>query len=135
MRVAFATTRGTTIDEHFGRAALFAVWDITAQGASLRELREVADGDYDLEVVVTRGAGAVHDSAVERKIGKLDDCRIVYFTEIGGPAAAKLVQHGIMPLKAESGSPIATAASALAERARTNPPPWMRKTLAEENAD
>ncbi len=131
MKVAFATTAGTTIDEHFGRAGTFAVYDITPEGVSFLELRKVAEGDLDTAVVTTRGMGSLHDDAVTEKIDKLGDVRIVYFTEIGGPAAAKLVRRGIMPLKAEQCSNIREAAERLAETMRTRPAPWMRRALAQ----
>lgn len=132
MRVAFATTRGTTVDEHFGRAAKFAVYDVTPAAAEFVELREVAEGEFDLAVIETRGTGPAHEEALERKLERLADCRIVYFTEIGGPSAAKLVQRGIMPLKATDGSTIATLVESLADRAKDNPPPWMRKALEQD---
>lgn len=132
MKVAFATTTGTQVDEHFGRAGRFAIYDITPEGADLVELRRVADGDLDTDVVVTRGMGSVHDEAVSSKIDKLDDIKIVYFTEIGGPSAAKLVRRGIMPLKVEPGTAVVTEAQKLVTTLRERPAPWMRRALAEE---
>ncbi len=134
MKVAFATTRGTTVDEHFGRAGAFAIYDVTPDEARFIELRHVAEGDLDVEVVTTRGMGALHDDAVAAKIEKLGDVRIVYFTEIGGPSAAKLVRRGIMPLKVEPTTTIDHLAEKLVETMRTRPAPWMRKALAEEQS-
>ena len=130
MKVAFASTRGTTVDEHFGRAGAFAIYDITPEGATFLELRRVSDSDLDTEVVVTRGMGDLHDAAVAAKIEKLSDAKIVYFTEIGGPSAAKLVRRGVMPLKAEPSTSIESLAAQLVETMRTRPAPWMRKALA-----
>lgn len=132
MKVAFATRTGVAIDEHFGRAGAFSVWDVTPAGGTLVELRQVADSDMDVDVVTTRGLGSVHDDAITAKIAKLADCRIVCFTEIGGPSAAKLVQRGIMPIKAAEGDAIAATVESLAETMRTRPAPWMRKALAAE---
>ena len=132
MKVAFASTRGTTVDEHFGRAGAFAIYDITPEGATFLELRRVADSDLDTEVVVTRGMGDLHDAAVAAKIEKLADAKIVYFTEIGGPSAAKLVRRGVMPMKTDAATPIDSLADKLVETMRTNPAPWMRKALAAE---
>jgi len=132
MKVAFASTRGTTVDEHFGRAGAFAIYDITPEGATFLELRRVSDSDLDTDVVVTRGMGDLHDAAVAAKIEKLSDAKIVYFTEIGGPSAAKLVRRGVMPLKAEPSTSIDTLAAQLVETMRTRPAPWMRKALAAE---
>ena len=132
MKVAFASTRGTTVDEHFGRAGAFAIYDITPEGATFLELRRVADSDLDTEVVTTRGMGDLHDAAIATKIDKLADVKIVYFTEIGGPSAAKLVRRGVMPLKAEPSTSIDSLAAQLVETMRTRPAPWMRKALAAE---
>jgi nitrogen fixation protein NifX len=132
MKVAFASTRGTTVDEHFGRAGAFAIYDITPEGATFLELRRVADSDLDTEVVVTRGMGDLHDAAIAAKIDKLADAKIVYFTEIGGPSAAKLVRRGVMPMKTDAATPIDSLADKLVETMRTNPAPWMRKALAAE---
>lgn len=134
MKVAFATTRGTTVDEHFGRAGKFAVYDVRPDGYDFIELRHVAEGDLDIEVIETRGLGAVHDDAVAAKADRLADCRIVYFTEIGGPSAAKLVQRGIMPIKVAEGDAIASAIDALVTTMASHPAPWMRKALAAEDA-
>ena len=132
MKVAFATSRGTTVDEHFGRAGAFAIWNVTADGATFVELRRVAEGDLDTEVVVTRGMGDLHDAAVADKIDKLADCKIVYFTEIGGPSAAKLVRRGVMPLKAEPSTAIDGLVAELEKTVRERPAPWMRKALESE---
>jgi nitrogen fixation protein NifX len=132
MKVAFASTRGTTVDEHFGRAGAFAIYNITPQGAEFLELRRVAEGELDTDVVVTRGMGDIHDAAIAAKIDKLADAKIVYFTEIGGPSAAKLVRRGVMPLKTDASTSIDSLAEQLVETMRTNPAPWMRKALAAE---
>jgi nitrogen fixation protein NifX len=129
VKVAFATTDGTAVDEHFGRAATFAVWDITPDSADLAEMRRIADGDIDTEIVATRGMGDLHEEAVTAKIEKLADCRIVYFAEIGGPSAAKLVRRGIMPLKATTSSAIDGLVEDLRTALRERPTPWMRKAL------
>jgi nitrogen fixation protein NifX len=129
MKVAFATTRGTTVDEHFGRASAFSVWDIGQEGSTFVELRRVAEGDLDSEVVVTRGMGELHDEAIASKIEKLADCKIVYFTEIGGPSAAKLVRRGMMPLKTAPSTGIEGLVADLETTIRERPTPWMRKAL------
>jgi len=135
MKVAFATTRGSTIDEHFARAGTFAIYEVGRAGHEFIELRQVAVGDIDLAVVETRGLGAAHDDAVGTKIDRLADCRLVYFTEIGGPSAAKLVQRGIMPLKAAEGTSVIATLEALLTAIARHPAPWMRKLLDQEEAD
>lgn len=128
MKVAFATTDGCLVDEHFGRAGRFAILDFTPQGfAALPDL-VFADG-RDTAVEGTRGQGDVHDDAVERKVERLGDCRLVYLTAIGGPAAARMARRGMLPVKVTEGTAIAEAAERLMKQIRTSPPPWLRRAL------
>ena len=128
MKVAFATTDGCLVDEHFGRAGRFVVLDFTPQGyAALPDLI-FADG-RDAAVEGTRGLGDAHDDAIERKVERLADCRLVYLNAIGGPAAARMARHGILPVKVAERTAIAEAAERLMGQIRTSPPPWLRRAL------
>jgi nitrogen fixation protein NifX len=128
MKIAFATTDGSMIDEHFGRAGMFAVYDLTADGYRLLELRKFAEG-IDTTVTGTRARGQVHDDTVQAKVDRLADCRIVYLTEIGGPSAARLVRKGIMPLKVKDGLDIGQAIRELHASVVKSPPPWLKKAM------
>ncbi len=130
MKVAFATTDGNTVNEHFGRAGMFAIYDITTQGHQFLELRKFADG-MDRSVTDTKDQAPLHDNAVERKADRLSDCKLVYLTEIGGPSAARLVRKGIMPMKMKEPIRIDLALSQLSEMIRNSPPPWIRKAMRE----
>lgn len=132
MKIAFATTDGIAIDEHFGRAGMFVVYDLTKDGYRYLETRKFSEG-RDLAIEETRGLGAIHDERVQKKVDKLSDCRIIYLTEIGGPSAARLVKKGIMPVKVRDTVPIEETLWRLAETVRTAPPPWLRKAL--ENSE
>jgi nitrogen fixation protein NifX len=131
MKIAFATTDGKQVDEHFGRAGMFAVYELTATGSRFLELRKFADG-IDHAVVDTREAGAAHESAVESKVDRLADCKLIYLTEIGGPSAARLVKKGIMPMKVKEPLPIASALEQLAATLAKSPPPWLKKAVNSE---
>jgi nitrogen fixation protein NifX len=128
MKIAFATTDGITIDEHFGRAGMFAVYDLTKDGYSFSEIRKFSEG-RDSAIEETKGMGAVHEDRVQQKVDKLGDCKIIYLTEIGGPSAARLVKKGIMPVKVKEIVPIEVSLRKLAETVSTSPPPWLRKAL------
>ncbi len=43
MKVAFATTDGINVDEHFGRAGLFAVYELNEKEYRFIELRKFSD--------------------------------------------------------------------------------------------
>jgi nitrogen fixation protein NifX len=78
MKVAFATSDGINVDEHFGRAGNFAIYDLTSAGYQFAELRKFADG-IDQAVVGTREQGALHDEVVQGKVDRT----------IGGPSCEK----------------------------------------------
>jgi nitrogen fixation protein NifX len=128
MKIAFATTDGKNVDEHFGRAGMFAVYEITGKGHDFVEIRKFADG-MDRSVTDTRDMGPLHDNAIESKVDRLADCALIYLTEIGGPSAARLVKKGIMPMKMKEPVPIADALAQLEETIRRSPPPWIRKAM------
>jgi nitrogen fixation protein NifX len=128
MKVAFATTDGCLIDEHFGRAGRFAILDFTAEGYTLLPDLVFAAG-RDAAVQSTRGQGGAHDNALEQKVERLGDCRLVYMTAIGGPSAARMARRGIMPVKVPERTVILEAAEKLLHQIRTAPPPWLRLAL------
>lgn len=129
MKVAFATTDGKNINEHFGRAGMFAIYEFTDSGFCFIELRKFSDG-MDKSVTDTRDMGPLHDSAVQGKVDRLADCKLIYLTEIGGPSAARLVKKGIMPMKVMEVVSIESALNQLKETIRKSPPPWLRKALS-----
>jgi nitrogen fixation protein NifX len=128
MKVAFATTDGKQVDEHFGRAGMFAIYDIVETGHRFVEMRKFADG-MDMAVVDTKDMGALHDDAVQNKVDRLSDCKLIYLTEIGGPSAARLVKKGIMPMKMKEIVSIESALGQLLDTIQKSPPPWIKKAL------
>ena len=128
MKVAFATTDGKQVDEHFGRAGMFAIYEFTDSGSHFVEMRNFSDG-MDKSVTDTKDMGPLHDNAVQSKVDRLADCKLIYCTEIGGPSAARLVKKGIMPLKVKEILSIENAVDQLGEKIKSSPPPWLRKAL------
>lgn len=131
MKIAFATTDGINVNEHFGRAGMFAIYEITEDGYRFVELRKFAEG-RDVEIESTKGMGEVHDNRVQRKVDKLADCKIVYLTEIGGPSAARLIKKGMMPIKVKETISIEESLKMLLETIKKSPPPWLKKAMISE---
>ncbi|HYA88833.1 MAG TPA: NifB/NifX family molybdenum-iron cluster-binding protein, partial [Nitrospirota bacterium] len=73
MKIAFATTDGRTVDEHFGRAGMFAIYEITKHGHRFVESRKFAEG-IDTAIAGTKDKGPTHDDAVQSKVDRLADC-------------------------------------------------------------
>lgn len=128
MKVAFATTDGINVDEHFGRAGMFVIYELMKAGYVFLETRKFADG-RDVVIEKTKGRGQIHDDIVQIKVDKLEDCKIIYLTEIGGPSAARLVKKGIMPIKIKETVSIEESMHKLFETVKGSPPPWLRKAM------
>jgi nitrogen fixation protein NifX len=117
MKVAFASTDKVHVDEHFGRAEAFYIWDIGPEAAAFTGVVQVkSEGDDEADRIEARCAGLV-------------DCALVYVAQIGGPAAARLVAKKIHPIKSKEQEPIATVVEKLQEVLRGSPPPWLRKAM------
>ena len=129
MKVAFATTDSVNVDEHFGRAGAFAIYELTSEGSTFIGMRKFADG-RDSAVEETKGMGKTHDDLVEKKVNRLADCKIVYLADIGGPSASRLVRKGIMPIKVKEVVSIEESLKRLLETIRTSPPPWLKKAMS-----
>lgn len=128
MKIAFATTDGVMVDEHFGRAGIFAVYELTNDGYKFLEMRKFAEG-RDTAIEETKGMGRAHDEKVQGKVDKLADCKIIYLTEIGGPSAARLARKGIMPVKVKEIVSIEESMKKIMETVKTSPPIWLRKAM------
>ena len=116
MRVAFTSTSGTTIDQHFGHAGHFFIWEIGPEAAApVGRVEALVAGDEEDRTAARASAIA--------------GCAIVYTLQIGGPAAAKLVARRIHPMKTHTEVPVAEAVARLQEVLRGKPPPWLRRLL------
>jgi nitrogen fixation protein NifX len=115
MRIAFASSDGQAIDQHFGTAERFFLWEVGPDRAeAVGRVSLNPDGEEREDKIIARA-------------NALDGCTIVYSTQIGGPAAAKLVGRHIHPTKAVANKPIADAVCELQTVLRGKPPPWLRK--------
>jgi nitrogen fixation protein NifX len=117
MKVAFASTDKIHVDEHFGRAEEFCIWEVGPEDAGFAGLVQVrTEGDDEADRIEARCAG-------------LEACALVYVAQIGGPAAARLVQKKIHPIKSKEQAPIKDVIVKLQEVLKGNPPPWLRKAM------
>lgn len=120
MKVAFTSTTGEIIDQHFGQCRNFYIWEIEPDKAAQVELIDSISSEGDEEDRITARGNA------------LEGCAIVYTMQIGGPAAAKLVARKIHPMKTNVEVPIAEIVEKLQQVLRGNPPPWLRKIMNKE---
>ncbi len=117
MKVAFTTSDGTMIDQHFGQCERFQIWEIGPDRAGF------------LEEVSTEVHTDDEEDRIAARAKMLADCAIVYTMQIGGPAAAKLVAQRIHPMKTTTEVSLPETVARLQAVLRNNPPPWLRKAM------
>lgn len=116
LKVAFATKDMENIDSHFGSAKQFAVYEVSTGGNSMCEIIKIEDKDTD------------------NTIAKLLGIDIIYFTNIGATAAAKIINKGIFPIKYKEIVSIEEELEKLSTMLSTNPPPFIKKIIAKKAA-
>lgn len=117
LKIAFATADGTTVDQHFGWCRRFDVYEVDPDHARLAQTRELA------------AASDEEDSKIDSRLDAVRDCAIVHITAIGGTAAARVVNSGVMPVKVPEGSSVPELLQRLQTVLQGSPPPWLRKVL------
>lgn len=121
MKIAFTSTTGEMIDQHFGMTDSFCIWEVGPEEA------------HFLETVQVGKSGDDEEDKIASRVAVLTDCAIVYTMQIGGPAAAKVVANKIHPMKTGKETSVAEIVEKLQEVLRGNPPPWLRKAMNKEN--
>jgi nitrogen fixation protein NifX len=117
MKIAFTTSTGEIIDQHFGQCQSFHVWEVGPDEA------------FFLEALSVGEHGGDEEDRIAARAKVLSDCAIVYTMQIGGPAAAKLVALKIHPMKTNSEVSLKETVERFQEVLRGNPPPWLRKAM------
>lgn len=111
LKVAFATTDLENIDSHFGSAKQFAVYEISKTTTTMCEIKKVLEKDTDKAVALLEGID------------------IVYFTNVGAIAAAKLINNGIFTIKYKEIVGIEEEVKKLQDMLNSNPPPFIKKII------
>jgi len=122
MKIAFTSSNGETINQHFGQCQSFHIWNVGPNEAGF------------LEVVSVGEHGVDEEDRISARAQLLSDCAIVYTMQIGGPAAAKLVAQKIHPMKTNCEVGLKETVEKLQEVLRGNPPPWIRKAMNKGHA-
>ena len=125
LKVAFASSDMRHVDQHFGSAKSFVMYDVNIDGATMTDAVEFGalaqDGNED---------------KLEAKIEALSSCAAVYVQAIGGSAISKLARIGVQPMKVQPGAPIAALVADLQEELRAGPSAWVARALRpEQDAD
>ncbi len=99
-RVAVATTNRAFIDEHFGEADEFAVYDVGAGGPQFLETRVVEH--------YSRGEHVIEDKR-EVALRALAGCEALFAARVGDGPSKKLLDVGIQPVDGYAQEPVDAA--------------------------
>ena len=88
IKVAFASTDRTRVNQHFGSAEAFAVYEVTPDKATLVGVAEFAEESMD-----------GNEGKLAAKVDFLDGCAAVYVLAIGASAIKQLTARGIQPIR------------------------------------
>ncbi|MBO9997806.1 MAG: dinitrogenase iron-molybdenum cofactor biosynthesis protein [Cyanobacteria bacterium SID2] len=116
IRVAVASNTGEQLDGHFGSCHRYLIYQLSANDIKLIDVRSTLEADLSSDKNKFR-------------VDLIKDCPILYVVSIGGPAAAKVIQANIYPMKVEAGGVIREILADLQKAIATSPPPWLAKIL------
>ena len=125
LRVAFATTDRKRVDQHFGSAEAFVLYDVNECDA-----RMVGVGEF--------GALAQdgNEAKLVDKLDLLDGCDAVYCQAVGHSAVQQLLARGVQPIKVPEGTPIADLLGDLREDLGADEPPtWLARLRRQKGND
>ena len=116
IRIAVASNTGEQLDGHFGSCHRYLIYQLSADAIKLIDVRSALEAELS-------------DNKNRFRVNLIRDCPVLYVASIGGPAAAKVIQANIYPMKVESGGLIREILSDLQQAIATSPPPWLAKIL------
>ena len=118
LKVAFATSDMTTVNQHFGSAKSFAVYAVNRDETQLLEAAQFG-------VLAQDG----NEDKLSVKIDLLAGCAAVYCQAIGGSAINQLIVKNIQPVKVHEGSKIKDLIVDLQNEMKAGPSNWLAKAI------
>lgn len=120
LKLAFASSDRKTVNQHFGAAQAFVVYEVSASDFQLAEVVE-----FSGQSTVRDG----HEAKLDAKIRLLEGCSAVYCNAVGASAIRQLLAAGLQPLKVAEGSGIDEQVELLQQAWATQPPAWLQRSL------
>jgi nitrogen fixation protein NifX len=120
VKIAFASSDRKQVDQHFGAAEAFAIYELSEDDARLIEAVQFHDGDTAMDG---------HEGKLAAKIELLQGCIAVYCNAVGASAIKQLLAAGIQPMKVAEGTEIDELLCGLNQSLTGNPPAWLEKNL------
>lgn len=118
MLIAFASSDGVTVNQHFGWSKSFELYRITEESA---EFVKTLDSSQD----------AIEDEheKLAYKIGTVKEADIMYCSQIGPTASKMVLASKIYPMRSGENDRIDETIVKLQELLLGNPPPWLQRIV------
>lgn len=121
LRIAVTSNNDQMIDGHFGSCLRILIYEATASAYRLAEVREVQ----------TQESGMARTDYITDLIR---DCQILTTLSIGGPAAAKVTNADVHPVKQTAPVPSSDFMQRICDMLAGSPPPWIKKIMEKQEA-
>ncbi len=121
VKIAFATSDRKAVNQHFGAAEAFAIYEVSETDAKLIEVAEFIETAMD-----------GHEGKLAAKVELLGDCAAVYCNAAGASAIQQLLAGGIQPMRVDEGMCIDGLLSGLQQSMVSEPPVWLTKHLKKQ---
>lgn len=118
MLIAFASTDGVNVNQHFGWSKSFELYRITAESA---EYVKTLDSSQD--------AIENEHEKLAYKISTIKEADILYCTAIGPTASKMVLASKIYPVRSGENDRIDETIVKLQELLLGNPPPWLQRIV------
>ena len=118
LKIAFATSDGKNVNQHFGSSQSFAIYGINLELSNFLSIAEFTGIDDE---------GT--DDKLAAKLDFLDGCVAVYCRACGASAVRQLLERNIQPLKCVDDSPIKELVKAFQRELNEGPSSWLAKAI------
>jgi nitrogen fixation protein NifX len=122
VKIAFATSDRRAVNQHFGAAGAFAIYELGEKESRLVEVAEFIETAMD-----------GHEGKLAAKVDLLGDCAAVYCNAVGASAIQQLLAKSIQPMRVEEGVLIDELLQGLQKNLVNDPPVWMAKRLKKQS--
>ncbi len=118
MLIAFASSDGIHVNQHFGWSKSFELYRITAE-----------DAEYVKTIDSSEDEIADEHEKLAYKIGTVKEADIMYCSQIGPTASKMVLSEKIHPMRAGENDRIDETIQKLQELLLGNPPPWLLRVV------
>lgn len=118
VRIAIATSDLRHVDQHFGSAERFAIYEVEANHARLVEVAEFGSQKQD-----------GNENKLLEKFVLMNGCAAVFSLAIGPSAVRQLLALGVQPIRVAEHSTITALLAGLQQELKQGPGGWLARAL------